>query len=230
MLQKGIDHFQKGEFEEALEKLNAHLSEAGSDVKALFFRALTYRKLNRLQSSLKDLEIANQITKNDANIISERAVTLFHLGKKKEALADLNLAVLLEPENPYRYSSRAYMQEQLGYTKEAVEDYKKAIELDPEDAIAQNNLGLLEQKLGRMEAANQRFKKADDLVGYKPKEGAKEIPLPKKKQEKEKAAAPKYVIEDPVKKDTKSILKDLFTKKETRREFFRFILDGFKLK
>lgn len=162
---------------------------------------------------------AIEVLPNDPDVYSARGVVLFHLNRKEEALKDMNKAVDLEPQYSYRYSSRAYIKASLGMTEDAILDYKKCTELDPEDAIAWNNLGLLEDQLGWNKKAKKTFKKAENLEKVLKD---KDITL----ETNRKTSEPK-----PETTSTKnSIIKDVFTKKETFKEFIKFVSSGFKIK
>ena len=146
-------------------------------------------------------------------------MVLFHLDRKEDSLIDMNKAVDLEPNYSYRYSSRAYIKASLGMTEDAILDYKKCTELDPEDAISWNNMGLLEDQLGWNKKAGKTFKKADSLEKVLKD---KDITLEKKSE------LPEPKPEIPTSK--KRIIKEVFTKKETFKEFVKFVRSGFKIK
>ena len=172
-----------------------------------------YKEAFRLYSK------AIEVLPNDPDVYSARGVVQFHLNRKEESLQDMNKAVELEPHYSYRYSSRAYIKASLGMTEDAILDYKKCTELDPEDAIAWNNLGLLEDQLGWNKKAKKTFEKAENLEKVLKD---KEITLEKNR----KTPEPK-----PESTSSKNnIIKDVFTKKETFKEFIKFVRSGFKIK
>ena len=162
---------------------------------------------------------AIDVLPNDPDLYSARGVVLFHLDRKEDSLIDMNKAVDLEPNYSYRYSSRAYIKASLRMTEEAILDYKKCTELDPEDAIAWNNMGLLEDQLGWNKKAGQTFKKAGSLENI-----LKDKDIPKEKDSD--LSKPKSEI--PISKNR--IIKEVFTRKETFKEFVKFVRSGFKIK
>lgn len=178
----------------------------------------------------KALSILNKLIKkepNNADFFSERGVVYYHLEQAENSINDMNKAADLEAENPYRYSSRAFIRDWMGDLHGAISDYEKTIEMDPDDAIAQNNLGMLQEKLGYKEKANDYYKRADKLSNIEKsmfnkmdsiEKGGERKPPPKKE------ALPKE------KKSTWSIIKSVFSSREQRREFVRFIKNGFKFK
>lgn len=163
---------------------------------------------------------AIDVLPNDPDLYSARGVVLFHLDRKEDSLSDMNKAVDLEPNYSYRYSSRAYIKASLQMTKEAILDYKKCTDLDPEDAISWNNMGLLEDQLGWNKKAEKTFTKADSLENVLKEKGIttdeKENVLPESKPE--------------IPTSKNRIIKEVFTKKETFKEFIKFIRSGFKIK
>ncbi len=192
---------------------------------------------------------------DNPDLIHDRAVAMFNLGQKEAALSELDRALELQPDYSYRYSSRAYMRNALKDIHGAIEDYKKAIELDPEDAIAHNNLGMLEEQLGYTKEAHDRYKVADELKGilseaqidsnsrqekHPPKvepvkDEAAYLEKLRRHQaaiDQEQALSPKKpVVIEPAEKSSGFLSEALsvFTSKKRRKEFFRFIRNGFKL-
>lgn len=163
----------------------------------------------------------------DGNLLHDHAVCAFQLGRKKEALDELDRAVDIEPDNPYRYASRAWIRAALKDVDGAIADYRKALELDPDDAITLNNLGLLEEQYGMRKAAQERFRRADTLsgilrdAGVDPAEAA-----PKETRETEEAAEGKD--DDRENATLWSEALAVFTTPERRREFFRFLRNGWR--
>ena len=172
-----------------------------------------YKEAFRLYSKAID------VLPGDPDLYSARGVVLFHLDRKEDSLLDMNKAVDLEPNYSYRYSSRAYIKASLRMTEEAILDYKKCIDLDPEDAISWNNMGLLEDQLGWNKKAKKTFSKADSLDKVLKDKG---IPIEKESKISESKS------EIPISKNR--IIKEVFTKKETFKEFVKFIRSGFKIK
>lgn len=171
------------------------------------------------KKSIQFYSLAIEKDPNNAHIISQRGVAFFRIGRNDEALYDLNLALKLEPDNPYRYSSRAFILSNINRIDEAISDYEKAVKLDPSDSIAYNNLGLLQEKKGYREAATSNFNKADELEGISHPTQVSESPLPPVRGNNERV-------------DYKSLsywqfIGKIFTDKNLRKDFFRFIIKGF---
>jgi len=203
----------------------------------LFNKAERELKSKNFKESVKLYSQAISIDSQNAHYISQRAVAFFHLGKLAEALYDFNHALELEPENPFRYSSRAFLLSNMKKLDEAIKDYEKAIELDPADSVAHNNLGLLQEQVGFDELAKQSFAKADKIEGIElisqhshlkspPKpilstepfnDSSETVTQEKEKKQYQKMSYPRFV-------------RLVFTDKNVRKDFFRFIFNGFKMK
>lgn len=170
---------------------------------------------------------------NSAELISERGVLHLHLGNKSEALQDMDKAVELQPHNSYRYSSRAFTKDRFGDTEGAIEDYQKAVEIDPDDDIAHNNLGLLQEKLGYIDKAKRNFEKADKLNleknGQSTVGGRHNHELEAEKIEPRNIQQ-EIEAERKLKKSFTQQLLSVFTDKEERKSFIKFIKSGFKIK
>jgi tetratricopeptide (TPR) repeat protein len=162
--------------------------------------------------------------------LSRRGICAFHNGDSQKALHDLNRAAELEPDHGYRFSSRAWMKEATGNTDGAMADYKRALEIDPEDAISWNNLGMLEEKMGKKRTALEYYQKADQLgmpdatkaapgpsdgVSIRPKNIQREINREQKALKQQ---------------GTLGIMASVFTNRQRRKEFVRFIRNGLRNK
>jgi Flp pilus assembly protein TadD len=210
--------------------------------KELYQQGLLLQDAGKFSEALTFFNKALDLEPANPNYLSDRAVTYFHLNKKDLAIIDLNHAQKLDPNNPYRYSSRAFVKDSLGDLAGAIKDYEKCIELDPDDAVAHNNLGLLEEKYGYKQKAERRFKKADELM-----DGKKENIPPADKfinmteSSKNEKSQIQHNATDKIKnKELEKVnskektkwghMKNALFTKTGRKEFFKFIKNGFKLK
>lgn len=182
-------------------------------------KAIKFVDKQNYNKALSQYHIALQSEPNNPDLYSQRGVVYLHLKQKKKCFDDLLHALQLQPDYAYRYSSLAYAKDYFGDIDGAIKAYQKAIELDPEDAIAHNNLGLLLEKKGYQNKAQKEFQKADSLM-----------------QNEEITNEPIGVPLQPQKLNTNSkqtyhsIIRSIFTNKNTFKEFIRFIRNGFKLK
>ena len=190
--------------------------------------------LTKEQKYLEALELYNAALKSDnsnPDILHDRGVCLFHLKRVEPALDDFNRAAELQPDYSYRYSSRAFILSSMKKYDEAAADYQKAIDLDPEDAVAHNNLGMLYEQMGYAKQAKEHFSISDEVKKILGEEGiVSETPPPLKEElpnAQSETSTQKIQSQEPENRST--TIKSVFTKRETFREFIRFITKGFKL-
>jgi tetratricopeptide (TPR) repeat protein len=210
-LQQGKDFFEQAAYNKTILVLTQFLEENINHADALYYRAISYRKVGDFKSSIVDFTAMLKKLPEEASIYSERGVSYFHNKQIDLALKDMDRAVEFEPNNPYRYSSRAFI---LAYkdVDAAILDYKKAIELDPKDDIAYNNLGLLEENAGRFKDAQESYKKSNELIGYEPE----------KRQQQEES-----IVEKEAPKTIGNVLQSLFTSAAARKDLWQFVKNIF---
>jgi len=183
-----------------LEKTNHKIKE----------QALALMESQSWKEALEKWEVWFRETQNsheDANALHDRAICKYHLSDTVSAIKDLDAAAELQPEYGYRFSSRAWMKQASGDTEGAISDYKIAIKLEPEDVVNQNNLGMLEESKGYKSQAVKRYKIAD---------GAN-----KKTVQKTEVHETKTIFSE---------MKSVYRSKESLKDWFKFILNGFTLK
>lgn len=210
-LQQGKDFFEQAAYNEAILVLTQFLEENINHADALYYRAISYRKVGDFKSSIVDFTAMLKKLPEEPSIYSERGVSYFHNKQIDLSLKDMDKAVELEPNNAYRYSSRAFIRAYRDVDA-AIADYKKAIELDPKDEIAYNNLGLLEENAGRFKDAQESYKKSNELIGYQPE---------KKHQQEEP------IVEKEIPKTIGNELKSLFTSAAARKDLWQFVKNIF---
>lgn len=215
-LVEGKALFENQSYQEAIDVLSEFLNTNKGNADALYYRAISYRKIGDFDNSIDDLTAILTRLPEEPSLLCERGITYFNKKDIKNSLLDMDKAVAIEPNNPYRYSSRAYIRANVD-VKGAIEDYQKAIELDPKDEISHNNLGLLHENSGKINHAKKHFAEADKISGYKSKKGSN---IQENKS-----------IEPP--KEYPSILKTItaiFNSKDVRKEYFIFLKSFFRAK
>jgi Flp pilus assembly protein TadD len=164
------------------------------------------------------------------DLLSDTGVVFLHLNQEVECFEKLNQAIALQPEYSYRYACRAFAYNHFNKIELALIDYERAIELDPDDAVAHNNLGVLLEQKGYYDQAKRRFEQADKLA--KAEENLLEIMDKLESPQKEviQPLAENQAKENSDSRSTWSEFKRIFTSKKQRREFFRYLRNGFRLK
>ena len=223
-LKQGIAYFKEGQFDKALEIFNLLVEGDPSNTQYIGYRGRILSRKGSYSQALKDYDQLLRFEPHNTDFIGDRAVVLHLLSRNEEALSELNRALDLDPDNPYRYSSRAFLKDGIGDYQGAIADYEKAIEIDPEDAVAFNNKGLVEEKLGYKEQSIQSFRIADHLA---PKQETNKIDIDVTRE------IPIQLLQTrPEKKLTLSsylsTFSGIFTNRETRKDFFRFLASKIK--
>ena len=194
-------------------------------------KALALTKEQKYLEALGLYDAALKSDNTNPDILHDRGVCLFHLKRFEPALDDFNRAAKLQPDYSYRYSSRAFILSSMKKYDEAAADYQKAIDLDPEDAVAHNNLGMLYEQMGYAKQAKEHFAISEEVNKILDKEGIVSETHPPIKEElpndQNKTSSQEIQLQEL--KDRSKTIKSVFTKRETFREFIRFITKGFKL-
>lgn len=193
-------------------------------------RALRKMKKGKYAEALALLIRLRASGKDNPDLLHDLAICHLHTGKPEQAIELLNEALLLQPDYGYRYASRAYVKAWMRDFEGAYADYREAIRLDPTDAISHNNLGLLEEQMGRAESARQLFAKADELEEILKDNNivsaADYMDPPVNLQKKLNEEKKRMQSENSLRATGKKLL---FNARE-RKNFFRFIFNGFRLK
>lgn len=188
-----------------------------------FKQAMDKVNQNDFESSI-DLftkSIKNNPTHKDSYY--HRGVSYLNLEKTDLAIFDFSKLIDLDPNYAFYYSCRGFAKSRLGDKHGAIEDYQKSLELDPDNEITLNNLGLVQEELGYMEQAKQSFSKSDAIrkqENHQPQTFGDASHQPKKIEPASNDHQP----------SKSKVVKDIFTKKSTFKEFINFIKNGFKLK
>ncbi len=203
-----------------------------------YIKALEKIANKKLAEAILFLDKAIEEEPNNPIYFSERGVCYLNLDQTGRALEDMNQSVKLDPDYSYRYASRGFVKDRMGDIEGGIADYEIAVKLDPEDAIAYNNLGMLQEKLGYKKASERNFKKADTLADENPNslpDMSEEMANKEADTQKKDSTLPpinsslKSVKE--VKKDSfGSVFTKIITDKNTRKDFWKFIKNGFKIK
>lgn len=203
-----------------------------------YLKALDKITEKKLAEAILFLDKAIEEEPNNPIYFSERGVCYLNLDQTGRALEDMNQSVKLDPNYAYRYASRAFVKDRMGDIEGGIADYEIAVKLEPEDAIAYNNLGMLQEKLGYKKASERNFKRADTLADENPNSlpDVTEEAVNKENDNLKKDSSLPPVnsrlksVELAKKENFGSVLTKIITDKNTRRDFWKFIKNGFMIK
>lgn len=241
--QEAYELFKAGKNLEAYQAFRPLVDSYPHPGEVLWYMGIIAVQMGNVTQALDHLHLALKHEPNNPDYLSELGVTYFHAKDGYQSLFYLDKALELEPNNPYRYSSRAYVRSNFGMNKEAIEDYEMAVKLDPQDSVAFNNLGLLQEQAGWKKMADLSYKQADSLEKLKnlvdedfEKERSENNgqiePIPNSNTLPEfnnVSNLPPLNTDSEADESTTmwTIIKRIFTNKETRKEFIQFVKNGF---
>lgn len=189
-------------------------------------------KKGQIEEALKIYLDLLKTHQSSPDLVSDIGVAYLHKNNRELCMQYMNLAIELQPDYGFRYACRAFAHNHFKDLDAAIADYNKAIELDPDDAVAHNNLGLLLEQKGYQYEANKRFEQADRLSKAEKRlfSVMDELEANNTSENKETEISVPSETENEDKADIKSELKKFWSSREQRREFIRFIKNGFRLK
>ncbi len=178
------------------------------------------------------------------DIYYNRAVCYLNTTQFELAVFDFSKLIEIDSNKAFNYSCRAFAKARTNDKKGAIADYEKALELEPDNPITYNNMGLVQEEIGYIKQANKSFEQSDDL--RKKEEANKVLHLQDNQNVKEevenrldkaksestdtkKTKKPIPLIEPEIEKTKGKVAKEIFTNKNTFKEFIQFIKNGFKL-
>jgi tetratricopeptide (TPR) repeat protein len=132
---RGRAYLSKGQFDSALDDLNASLKLADT-VDARFNRATLYLGQYRFNDCIDDLTRAIELGAQGADVYAERGHAHVYAGQLDLALQDLNEAIKRQPNYGFAYRTRGHAYLSLHQDDKAIADETRAIALDPKDMEA----------------------------------------------------------------------------------------------
>ena len=129
-------------------------------------RAIAYRKKNRNDLALADLNKALELRLDFAPAYNFRGIIISETGNLELALADFNKSIQLKPDVAEFYNNRGFTYRRLGNNRLALEDFDKAILLYGDSSngyLAYYNRGLVRCFQGCSDLALADYNKALQL-------------------------------------------------------------------
>lgn len=131
-LEGALLHRQQ-QFEEAIAAYSRALDKSPEYQSALKNRAFSYIQTEDFTNARKDLEVLQQLTEPDAQMLAMYGRALVETGAAQQALEVLDQAVDALPNFFLVYSDRAEALAELGYLNRAISDAEHAKRLNPND-------------------------------------------------------------------------------------------------
>lgn len=141
-----IDQYQKAieKFTIAIETVPKERRESLSTY--YINRSLAYRKLERLQEALADLDKALALEADNASAWSSRANILYKLERFAEVETDASKALLINPHEFVALNARGLAEAAQGRFDDAISDYTRALALKQDSIVYNNRASSYQQK------------------------------------------------------------------------------------
>jgi tetratricopeptide (TPR) repeat protein len=154
---RGVAHFEAGEYDEAVEALDASLQLAPDRVAALYYKGTALAKLGRHEVALKVYDAALELNPGDAEILFNKGIALDELGRPDDAIAAYDEALATEPDHAGALTNKGAILAEQGRDEAALRALGAALEVRPGDADALTNKGGALGNLGRHDEAVEAF-------------------------------------------------------------------------
>jgi len=139
LVKQGIDLYNQGNYDGALERENQALDLDPGNVEAHFHRGNAYKAKKDIPAAINDYNAALALRPGYANVYYNRANAYLTSGEDGPALADFNRALELDPKNWLAFNNRGCLYNRQGAYDLAIADFSSALALKPDYAQAQEN-------------------------------------------------------------------------------------------
>ncbi len=136
---------EQGEITDALTSLDSAVRLAPENPLHLTNRAQAYRKFNRTDEALADLNRAIEIDTNLVSARFNRGALSFNQGDFETALADFEHCIAIDPHTAAPWFNRAAVYEAMGRHESAIADLKRFLEIAPSEDWKHTAEELLQQ-------------------------------------------------------------------------------------
>jgi len=98
-LKRGIEYFEKGDYDSAITDTSESIKLNPNDAMAYGTRGAAYKGKKDFDNAVADFDEAIRLDPNNAPAYGNRGLTYFAKGDKDQAILDLEMAVKLDPQN-----------------------------------------------------------------------------------------------------------------------------------
>jgi tetratricopeptide (TPR) repeat protein len=129
-LERGIDYFNKGDFDKAIEEYTNVISLNPNYFQAFINRGYSYSKKGNYEQAIIDCNQAIGLNSNDATAYNNRGWAYYLLGNNDQAIADTSQAITINPNSEYAYDSRGWAYLDKGDYIRAAADFEMALRIN----------------------------------------------------------------------------------------------------
>lgn len=156
-------HYEKGDYEKAIENYNMAILLNPLFSEAYFNRALSYYQLKNYDKSIADYTEAAELDPKNPIIFNNKGDAYYRKQDYTSAIKDYDKAIMLNPNYLKAFYNRALSYASLEDYEKAVEDFSKVVQLKPDFAEAYHLRGLAYEYAGDLDSAIGDYEKAIQL-------------------------------------------------------------------
>ncbi len=156
-------HYEKGDYEKAIENYNMAILLNPLFSEAYFNRALSYYQLKNYDKSIADYTEAAELDPKNPIIFNNKGDAFYRKQDYTSAIKDYDKAIMLNPNYLKAFYNRALSYASLEDYEKAVEDFSKVVQLKPDFAEAYHLRGLAYEYAGDLDSAIGDYEKAIQL-------------------------------------------------------------------
>lgn len=160
----GEDDLGKADFEEAVLIYSDKIRRRSTASAALYMeRADVFKRLEKFDEALRDLDFAKRISPKDPNVFHARSRLFKEKGDMNHAIAELDEAIETIPNNPYLLTCRGSLYGNKRDFQKAIADFTTGLAIDPPPELARIlslNRGTAWSELGDCDKAIADFNEA----------------------------------------------------------------------
>jgi tetratricopeptide (TPR) repeat protein len=163
LFKEGYDHYKRGKYLEAIEKMDKALTVNPDYVEALVYKGRCLDKLQKYKEAIVCYDKALTIESNNVKALNGKGDALRHSGMDEAAIEIYDKALTIESNNVKALNGKGDALRHSHKYNEALEVFDKAIQIDPKNAEVLKNKGLVFKDLGQFEDAIRYFDEALSL-------------------------------------------------------------------
>jgi len=167
----GINFFQRGQYENAIESFKKSIEKFPDNLKALYTLGLSYLKAGKLDEAIIELNAAGELDPELIEIYLALGECYFRKGESEKALEIFSRALDIQPDNPRAHYNLGIVYYKYDQTEQAIVSFEKSIELDPNFSSAYYQRGLAYVKTGDFAKAIKSFEEFLKLEPDSPEAG-----------------------------------------------------------
>lgn len=167
---EGIEYFENGEYEKAMDAFNEYLVLKPNDTKTLYNRGRCYEILGKREAAIEDYYKVIDRDPNNISALISCTQALYECERYKSAVNIGSYAILVGEDNYLAHYYNARANHKYGDLDQALTSYNKAIDINPDFGLAYFQRGSLMLTVGFRPFACYDLKVAYNLNV----EGAKE--------------------------------------------------------